>query len=273
MSKREKIRLDILLVEERLFPSRSQAQGAIMAGIVYVDGQRIDKAGTKVPIDSEIIVKDKSFPYVSRGGVKLERALDVFEIEIGDKIVMDAGASTGGFTDCLLQRGAKRIYAVDVGYGQLAWSLQQDPRVIVVDRTNVRYINHDIISEEIDLATLDVAFISLAKVFPAVGDILKDEGEIVALIKPQFEVGKGKVGKGGVVRDPELHKEVLQEVISAAYELNLSVRGITYSPLMGPAGNIEFFIYLSKGEATREVIDWSEEIERVVEEAHYEVKT
>ncbi len=241
-----KVRLDKFLVEKNFAQSREKAQALILSGSVSVEGKLVDKVGAKVSYDSKIEVKEKSIPYVSRGGLKLEAAIKVFKIEVMDKITMDVGASTGGFTDCLLRSGACKVYAVDVGYGQLAWSLRRDPRVVVIERTNIRYIDEGLIKDRIDLATIDVSFISLTKVIPKVTEFLKEKGDILALIKPQFEVGKGEVGKGGIVRDREKHRKVIDNLISFSSGLGLEVVGVFESPLRGQKGNIEYFMYLRK---------------------------
>ncbi|MGQ9626108.1 MAG: TlyA family RNA methyltransferase [Anaerolineae bacterium] len=240
----KKKRLDVLMVERGLAESRTQAQSLIMAGQVLVGGQTASKPATPVPPEAEISLKE-SLPYVSRGGLKLEAALDEFGIEVKGLVAADVGASTGGFTDCLLQRGAARVYAIDVGYGQLAWRLRQDPRVVVMERANIRYLES--LPEEVDLATIDVSFISLEMVLPAVVRFLKPVAEVVALIKPQFEAGREQVERGGVVKDPQVHRAVLEKVLRQAEELGLAPRGLMPSPLKGPAGNIEFFAHLSRG--------------------------
>ncbi len=244
MGKRE--RLDKLLVERGLVASREEGRGRILAGEVLVDDQPLAKAGSLVDSNALIRMKGKSLPYVSRGGVKLEKALQEFSIEVSDKVVLDVGASTGGFSDCLLAHGARRVYAVDVGYGQLDWKLRNDPRVVVLEKRNIRYLEGEELSDPPQIATIDVSFISLRLVLPKVRKLLTPYGEIVALIKPQFEVGKGKVGKGGVVRSGEEHRRVIEEIKEAAVALKLEVRGVTESPLLGPKGNREFFIYLIK---------------------------
>lgn len=241
MGKRE--RLDRLLVHRKLVGSRGEGQGRILAGEVLVNGQAITKAGTLVDPNSELRLKAAP-SYVSRGGTKLEKALRAFAVDVRHKIALDVGASTGGFTDCLLAHGARRIYAVDVGYGQLDWKLRTDPRVVVFEKTNIRYLTLPDLPSPADLATIDVAFISLRLVLPPVRSLLRHGGEIVALIKPQFEVGKGKVGKGGVVRSPDEHRRVIEEIEAAARSLGLIVHGVTDSPLLGPKGNREFLLYL-----------------------------
>lgn len=243
---KEKIRLDQLLVLKNLADSREQAQKLIMAGQILINDRIIDKAGTKVPMDALITVKGQGPPYVSRGGEKLAGALDDFEVDVTDKVVLDVGASTGGFTDCLLQRGARKVLAVDVGYGQLAWKLRQDPRVTCLEKKNIRFMVLEELGQKVDLATIDVSFISLELVLPPVMELLEDKGQILALIKPQFEVGKGQVGKGGVVRDQEKHQAVIIKIKAFAEDIGLNVVGVTESKLLGPKGNKEFFIYLTK---------------------------
>ncbi len=240
----QKERLDLLLVEKGLAPSRQQAQRLIMAGLVFVADQRVDKPGSRVPVSAALKVRGR-LVYASRGGLKLEAALDAFGLDVRGWIVADVGASTGGFTDCLLQRGAGRVYAIDVGYGQLAWKLQQDPRVVIMDRTNARHLES--LAEQVDLATIDVSFISLRLILPSVTGWLNEDGQIVALIKPQFEAGPEQVGKGGVIRDPAIHRTVLQELITWAASQNLGLVGLIRSPITGPAGNVEFLAHWVPG--------------------------
>lgn len=242
--KNTKNRLDMLIVEKGLCESRQRAQALIMAGHVFVDSVKVDKPGTKIAEKAQIHLKCDDFPYVSRGALKLENALKYLEIDIHNDVCLDVGASTGGFTDCLLQFGAAKVFAVDVGYGQLAWKLRQDPRVISMERTNIRYLSRDSISDPIDLATIDTSFISLKLVVPAVLGFLKENARILALIKPQFEVGKGRVGKGGVVRDPHLHEEVIDDLTSFFKGMNLETEAVIPSPILGPKGNREFIISL-----------------------------
>ncbi|MGB9808989.1 MAG: TlyA family RNA methyltransferase [Caldanaerobacter sp.] len=256
-----KERIDILLVKRGFFSSREKAKAAIMAGEVYVDDRRAEKAGEMVREDVKIEIKRDSLPYVSRGGLKLEKALKFFQIDVKEKIALDVGASTGGFTDCLLKHGAKKVYAVDVGYGQLHWSLRNDPRVVVMEKTNIRFLNT--LPEIVDIATIDVSFISLELVVPSTDKFLKVGGEIVALIKPQFEAGRGKVGKKGIVKDKAVHKEVLEKIIKLFKNINYGVCGITYSPIKGAEGNIEYLIYGIKGKSDEIEI----EVEKIVEEA------
>ena len=242
----ERERLDKVLVVRGLAPSRERARALLLAGTVLVDGQPQTKAGTLVRSEATIRLTHEPQPYVSRGGLKLERALDFFHIDPRGKVVMDVGASTGGFTDCLLQRGARRIYAVDVGYGQLAWKLQQDPRVINLQRRNIRSLKWEEVEEEVDLVVADASFISLTLVIPPTLSFLKEGGELVALIKPQFEVGKGEVGKGGVVRDSEKHRRVVEKITTCAEGHGLIPHGVMESPLQGPKGNREFFLYCER---------------------------
>lgn len=248
-----KKRLDLILVENGLFDSREKARSAILAGKVLVEGAPARKPGDLVDPEWRIEVKGWRLPYVSRGGLKLEAALKAFRIDPSEKIALDVGASTGGFTDCLLQHGAKKVYAVDVGYGQLAWKIRTDPRVIPLERTNIRYIDPALIRDKIDIATIDVSFISLAKVIPTVCHFLEEDGDIAALIKPQFEAGKGEVGKGGVVRAGPAHLKVILKVYKETSAMDLKTRGLVRSPLLGPSGNQEYFIHLRKsGEALSE---------------------
>ena len=237
-------RLDILLVEKGLCESIQRAQSTIMAGLVSIDSVLVDKPGTNVPVNAVIHVKTPDFPYVSRGALKLEKALKSLEIDIHNDVCLDVGASTGGFTDCMLQFGAAKVYAVDVGYGQLSWKLRQDKRVISIERTNIRYINDDLIPEPIDLATIDTSFISLKIVVPSILKFLAEKARILALIKPQFEVAKGSVGKGGVVRDPLLHDEVVNDLSLFFKGLGLETEAVITSPVLGPKGNTEFIISL-----------------------------
>jgi len=244
MGKRE--RLDKLLVQRGLVATREEGRSRILAGEVLVNDRPVSKAGSLVDADAVIRLRGKPPSYVSRGGIKLEKALEELRIDVKDKIVLDVGASTGGFTDCLLSHGARRVYAVDVGYGQLAWKLRCDPRVLVLEKRNIRYLDAEELPEPTQLATIDVSFISLRLVLPKVRSLLAPHGEILALIKPQFEVGKGKVGKGGVVRSREEHLRVIKEIREAAAAMKLEVKGVIESPLLGPKGNREFFIHLAK---------------------------
>lgn len=258
-------RIDKLLVLRGFFESREKAQRALMAGLVFVDGKRVDKAGEKVPEDADIEIKGETCPYVSRGGLKLKKAIDEFKISLLGKICLDVGASTGGFTDCMLKEGALKVYSVDVGYGQLHWSLRNDPRVILIERFNARYLSRNVVPEDIDFFAMDLSFISVKKVLPAVRKLLREgDGEGVILIKPQFEAGREHV-KGGVVREKEVHVKVVQDIVDFVEgELNLFSLGLTYSPLKGPEGNIEFLLHIGfrKGSFGREMIL------SVVESAH-----
>ncbi len=240
-----KIRLDKLLVTNNLAPTRQKAQAMILAGLVEVNSQRLDKPGSQVKLDCQVVIKGKEHPYVSRGGLKLEKGLAHFNINPTDFTCADIGASTGGFTDCLLQNGATKVFAVDVGYGQLDWKLRQDPRVIVMERTNARHLTQDDIATPLNLAVIDAAFISLKILIPPLLNLFNETIAILALIKPQFEVGKGMVGKGGVVKDPLLHEQVIKEIIEFTDSLGLSNKGVTASPILGPKGNKEFLIYLN----------------------------
>ena len=250
-----KTRLDVLLVERGLQQSRQKAQATIMSGLVFVGGQRVDKPGTAVANDAEIEVRGNALRYVSRGGLKLEKAMATFPISLDGAVCADIGASTGGFTDCMLQNGAAKVYAVDVGYGQLAWKLRSDERVVCLERTNARYLSHEQIPQELDFASIDVSFISLKLILPAVWGVLKDGGHVACLVKPQFEAGKEKVGKKGVVRDPAVHLEVLEHFLEHAKEANFTVLGLTFSPIRGPEGNIEYLGYLVKGEGQMPELD------------------
>lgn len=243
-----KERLDALLVNRGLFESRAKAQAAVMAGQVLVDEQKIDKPGTQVKAEVTIRLLGDKLRYVSRGGLKLEKALNIFPIKVEGKVIADIGASTGGFTDCALQNGASKVYAIDVGYGQLAWKLRSDERVVNMERTNVRYLEAKDLPEQVDAATIDVAFISLDKILPAVHKILKPEGFVIALIKPQFEAGKENVGKKGVVRDAKVHKDVINNVIAFAKAEGFGIAGLDFSPIKGPEGNIEYLLHLTLGE-------------------------
>lgn len=256
----QKERLDVLLVERGLAESREKAKAAIMAGLVFVKQQRVDKAGTKVLVDAEIEVKGNPIPYVGRGGLKLEKALETFPIDLTGAVMMDIGASTGGFTDCALQRGAAKVFAVDVGYGQLAWKLRTDPRVVNMERTNIRGITAADIGEPVDFISIDVSFISLLKIMEAVVPLLADGGALVALVKPQFEAGREFVGKGGIVRDRNVHRDVVRRVADGIAFYGLSPVGLTYSPIKGADGNIEYLLYcrkeaLCRNDITDDLID------------------
>lgn len=243
-----KIRLDQLVFDLGYTPSRERAKTTIMSGIVYVDGQKADKPGMQVAPEANVEVRGHTLKYVSRGGLKIEKALAAFDYDPKGKTCIDCGASTGGFTDCLLQNGAVKIYAVDVGYGQLAWSLRTDERVISMERTNIRLITEEQIPEKMDLAVMDLSFISLKLVLPAVHNLLKENGDILCLVKPQFEAGKDKVGKKGVVRDVAVHREVLENFVGYSAEAGFSLMGLSFSPIKGPEGNIEYLAWLKKGE-------------------------
>jgi len=267
MSKKSE-RIDILLVQNGQVASREKAKQLIMAGNVIVNDQIVDKPGKLVATDSIIVLRQSdSCPFVSRGGLKLKKAIEEFGINVNGRIAIDVGASTGGFTDCLLQNGVAFVYAVDVGYGQLDWKLRNDERVCVIERTNVRYVKLEQFEKPIDLATIDVSFISLDKVVPVVASLLVSEGEILALVKPQFEAGRELVGKGGVVRDPNIHRKVIQNVCDMAINTGLVVKGITYSPIKGPSGNIEYFLWLQKKEAYG-LDSIPDTIAQIVSEAH-----
>ena len=266
----KKERLDILLVDRGIITSRERAKTSIMAGKVFVDGRRVDKAGEKVPVTANIEYKGEKLPYVSRGGLKLEKAMKNFPITLDGKVCMDIGASTGGFTDCMLQNGASKVFSIDVGYGQFAWKLRTDERVVCMERTNIRYVKPEDLGELVDFASIDVSFISLKKIMPATVELLKDNGEVVALIKPQFEAGKEKVGKKGVVRDIEVHKEVVFGIIDYLLEHNLNVLGVSYSPIKGPEGNIEYLVYFTK-DMGRESTFVREDVDKVVEASHTEI--
>jgi len=259
------------LVELGRFPTRARAKAAIMAGVVYVDGRLVDKAGALVSPVAEIAIRAADNPYVSRGGLKLERALDTFAVDPAGRTCLDVGASTGGFTDCLLQRGAAKVYAVDVGYGQLAWSLRQDPRVVVLERTNFRHIPPQHF-RDVRLAVIDVSFISLVKILPAVKENVEPEADVIALVKPQFEAGRAVAQKGaGVVRDPEVHAEVLLAIVHEAGRMGWSPLGLTHSPIAGPKGNIEFLLWLRPNQDEVPDTPLSQRVDAVVREAHHSV--
>ncbi|MBD5444617.1 MAG: TlyA family RNA methyltransferase [Lachnospiraceae bacterium] len=255
-----KERLDVLLVKKGLAPSREKAKAIIMTGSVFVDGQREDKAGTafeekKVHIE----VRGETLKYVSRGGLKLEKAMQEFPIDLTDAVCMDIGASTGGFTDCMLQNGAAKVYSVDVGHGQLAWKLRNDKRVVCMEKTNFRYMQPEDIEDRLDFASVDVSFISLTKILIPARNLLKDNAKMVCLIKPQFEAGKDKVGKKGVVREPEIHEEVINKIITYAEMIGFEVKGLSYSPIKGPEGNIEYLVFLEKrGKIEEEIVTLTE---------------
>lgn len=271
----KKERLDVLLVEKGLAPSREKAKAVIMSGIVYVEGSREDKAGAAFPVNVNIEVKGNTLKYVSRGGLKLEKAMREFNISLKEKVCMDVGASTGGFTDCMLQNGAVRVYSVDVGHGQLDWGLRNDSRVVCMEKTNIRYVTPEDIGEPVDFSSIDVSFISLTKVLLPVKNILGDKGKIVCLIKPQFEAGREKVGKKGVVRDKQVHKEVIEMVADYAKTIDLYPLMLDFSPVKGPEGNIEYLLYLSKNADDLNLFEKNEhiDIDDVVEKSHAELDT
>ena len=267
----KKERLDILLVEKGICNSRERAKTNIMAGLVFVDGHRVDKAGEKVNRDAEIIFKGEELKYVSRGGLKLEKAMDEFNISLDNKVCMDIGASTGGFTDCMLQNGATKVYAVDVGYGQLAWKLRTDSRVVNLERTNIRHVTMDMLEEPIAFFSVDVSFISLKHIFPVAQRITTENATGICLVKPQFEAGKEKVGKKGVVREASTHKEVIVQAAQYAFDNGFSVKGLDFSPIKGPEGNIEFLLFVEKTQVP-EPID-PNLIETIVNSAHQNLDT
>ncbi|WP_186578078.1 TlyA family RNA methyltransferase [Aquibacillus kalidii] len=268
----KKVRLDVLLVERNLIDTREKAKRSIMAGLVYSEQSRLDKPGMKVDEDIPLLVKGKLIPYVGRGGLKLEKALKVFDLNIENKIMIDIGSSTGGFTDCGLQNGVKLSYAIDVGYNQLDWKLRNDDRVVVMERTNFRYVTPDMLTEgKPEFASIDVSFISLKLILPVLAKLLEPGSNIVALIKPQFEAGKDQVGKKGIVRDPQTHKQVLSKILTFALQEGYSLRGLTFSPITGGDGNIEFLAWLNRREEveTKEgIVSIDVEIDNVVNEAH-----
>ncbi len=265
----QKERIDILLAEKGIYSSRSKAKRAIMAGKIYVNNQLVDKAGTKVEKNSDIRVKGRKIPYVSRGGLKLEKALDVFSIDVKNKEAIDIGASTGGFTDCLLQNGAKKVYAIDVGYGQLAWKLRQDERVEVKERCNFRYLTPDEFPVKVPLIVTDVSFISLKLIIPQALKFLSKNGEFVALVKPQFEAGRERVGKNGLVKDKNVHIDILNEISNFIDGLELYLKDLDFSPVTGSSSkNIEFLIYLQNNNEDNNLKLWKDKIDKVVNEAH-----
>lgn len=266
----DKNRLDAELFARGLVPSRERGRALIMAGAVYVGGQKALKAGQTVKPDDPIEVRENDNPFVSRGGLKLQKAMQMFPITLEDKICMDVGASTGGFTDCMLQSGAKKVYAIDVGYGQLAWKLRTDPRVVNLERTNFRYCTREQVPDEADFASVDVSFISLRIILPVLYTLLRDGGEAVCLIKPQFEAGRENVGKKGVVRDSAVHAEVVRSTTAFAAETGFSVRGLTFSPIRGPEGNIEYLMYLCKSQDGAAASD--DEIDALVRLSHETLK-
>ena len=251
-----------------MFETREKAQAAVLAGVVFVGEQRVDKPGSAVDVNLEVEVRGNPIPYVSRGGIKLEKALKCFKIDVAGMVCVDIGASTGGFTDCLLKHGAVKVYAVDVGYGQLAWELRQDPRVVVMERTNARYLGRNDIGEPIDMAVIDVSFISIRLIVPALYGIIKDDGKVISLVKPQFEAGRRQVGRKGIVRDAGVHREVLETTIEFMLKKGFFIKGLEYSPVKGPGGNIEFLLYLSKKGSNGEISDAAEIISKIVAQAH-----
>ncbi len=262
-----KDRLDTVLVDRGYFQSRERAKAAIMAGVVFINGQRVEKAGTAVSDDCEIFIKEDICPYVGRGGLKLEKALKEFNIDLNEKVCVDIGASTGGFTDCMLQNGAKKVYAIDVGYGQLDYKLRKDPRVVNLERVNIRYLEEGSVEPEVDFISIDVSFISLALVLPIASGLMKSEGELICLVKPQFEAGREQVGKGGIVRDKKVHEEVLEKIIKCGLAEGLNPAGLTYSPLKGAKGNIEYLLYFKKSSQSH----YEPGITEVVCSAHHEL--
>ena len=265
-----KERLDVLLVKRNLAESREKAKAIIMSGNVFVNGNREDKAGTTFDVEkAQIEIKGSVLPYVSRGGLKLEKAIDVFGVSVDGRVCMDIGASTGGFTDCMLQNGADHVYAIDVGRGQLAWKLRQDPRVICMEKTNIRYVTSEQVPEKIDFASVDVSFISLKKVLGPARALLKDDAQMVCLIKPQFEAGREKVGRKGVVRDKAVHLEVIEMILQFAVGMDFEILNLDYSPIKGPEGNIEYLVYLQKQpEGYMAGKTWHVDPAKIVENAH-----
>lgn len=263
-----KIRLDQYLVQHGMIQSRERAKALIMAGVVFVNEQKVDKAGEMIKEDAKVEVRGHDIGYVSRGGLKLEKAMQVFPMRPDGKVCMDIGASTGGFTDCMLQNGAEKVYAVDVGYGQLAWKLRSDPRVVCLERTNARYLTHEQVPDALDFASVDVSFISLKLILPPLNGLLKDGGHAACLVKPQFEAGREKVGKKGVVRDPAVHLEVLEHFLDHVGDAGFTVLGLTYSPIRGPEGNIEYLGYLEKGPRQERTFD----LKALVDESHQTLK-
>ncbi|HEY5562510.1 MAG TPA: TlyA family RNA methyltransferase [Clostridiaceae bacterium] len=262
-----KKRIDLLLLEKGIFTAREQARGSIMAGDIFVDGKRVDKCGENVNIDSVIEFKGHPLPYVSRGGLKLEKAINKFQINLNNKVCFDIGASTGGFTDCMLQNGASKVFSIDVGYGQFAWKLRVDPRVVCIERKNVRYLTFEDIGEVADFASIDVSFISIKKIILPVSNLLSIGGAVVALIKPQFEAGREKVGKKGVVRDPAVHIEVINTIVDFVEKNNFNIKALDYSPIKGPEGNLEYLLYFTKDGSEEDKFD-RKIIEDTVKDSH-----
>ncbi|MGI6011705.1 MAG: TlyA family RNA methyltransferase [Ruminococcus sp.] len=266
-----KERLDVLMVKRNLAPSREKAKAVIMSGNVFVEGQKEDKAGSMFPDTVKITVREYEMPYVSRGGLKLEKAMKEFTVSLQDKICMDVGASTGGFTDCMLKNGAAKVYAVDVGHGQLDWKLRNNEQVVCMERTNIRYVQPEDIGEKIQFASIDVSFISLTKVLQPVKELLEEEGEIVCLIKPQFEAGREKVGKKGVVRDAKVHHEVIVKVMEYAQSIGFTALHLDFSPIKGPEGNIEYLLHLKKDVEGDKVKTDVPDVSQVVQRAHQQL--
>lgn len=266
-----KKRLDVLVVERGLADSREKAKAIIMAGSVFVNGEREDKAGTNIDEKAVIELRGKTLKYVSRGGLKLEKAMDHFDIELKDKVCMDVGSSTGGFTDCMLQNGAVKVFAIDVGHGQLAWKLREDERVVCMERTNIRYVTPEDLGEPAAFSSIDVSFISLTLVLPPVKELLGDNGQVVCLIKPQFEAGREKVGKKGVVRDSKVHLEVIEKVINHALSIGFDVLNLEFSPIKGPEGNIEYLLHLQKTDKEEGTLCLTVSPKEVVDNAHGEL--
>ncbi len=264
---KNKKRIDVLLVEKGFFKTREKAKRVVMEGVVFVGNNRIDKPGEKIDIDSSIVVKRDPIPYVSRGGLKLEKAINEFNIELDGKTAIDIGASTGGFTDFMLKKGVKKVYAIDVGYGQLDWGLRNDNRVIVKERTNIRYVKKDDIGEEVDFISIDVSFISLKLVLPVAKNLLKKDGQIVVLIKPQFEAGRKKVEKKGLVKDKKVHLEVIEKILKVCNDNDLQIYNLTYSPVTGATGNIEFLAHIIKKDNQKRMIN-DNNIKNIIENAH-----
>jgi len=266
-----KERLDVLLVKKGFYQSRERAKASIMAGIVYVDGQKSDKAGNMIDENAEITVKENICPYVSRGGLKLEKSMQIWPINLENALCMDIGASTGGFTDCMLQSGARKVYAVDVGYGQLDYKLRIDERVVNMEKCNIRYLDFDTVEWPVDFISIDVSFISLKLVFPVASKLLGDHGSLVCLVKPQFEAGREQVGKKGIVRDKKVHKEVIENVVKYALDNGLNPAGLTFSPVTGAKGNIEYLLYLSKEPQEEGLVDEAA-IDNIVNASHEELE-
>ena len=261
-----KDRLDVILTEKKMFPSREKAKASIMAGLIYVDGQRVDKPGTPIDNTADITIKENLCPYVSRGGLKLEKALGLYDFSLEGATAVDIGASTGGFTDCMLQNGAKKVFAIDVGYGQLDWKLRNNPRVVNMEKINVRYLDVNTVDKDVDFISIDVSFISLKLVFPVASQLLSKDGSLICLVKPQFEAGRSQVGKKGIVRDAAVHKEVITNVISYGRENGLYSHGLTYSPVTGTKGNIEYLLFMKKFPAKNDV-----NIDEIVTNSHEEL--